>query len=274
METRSRQNAFTLVDLLVVIAIIAVLAAILFPVFAKAREKAGQRTCLSNERQLGLGLLQYQQDYNGYFPHGILPRRAPFQGIGWAGEIYPYVKSTGVYHCPDDPIVQNDVAGVTLYPVSYALNMGVVDDNHPTPFSKFDRPAKTVMLDEVQGAVGVNVTDPQENGSPAKSPIDFSDNLVWADAGNNPICCHASVWKYATGRMADVNHDKDSLDNDPAKSGGMEVPGPRHSGGANWLMADGHAEWLRGTAVATRYKPYHWQPDTTHPTVRAWMWPK
>ena len=58
------RRAFTLIELLVVIAIIAILAAILFPVFAKAREKARQSSCLSNTKQLALGMLQYTQDYD------------------------------------------------------------------------------------------------------------------------------------------------------------------------------------------------------------------
>ena len=62
------KRGFTLIELLVVIAIIAILAAILFPVFAKAREKARQTTCLSNVKQITLGILQYAQDYDERFP--------------------------------------------------------------------------------------------------------------------------------------------------------------------------------------------------------------
>ncbi len=66
---RYRKNAaFTLIELLVVIAIISILAAILFPVFAKAREKARQTSCLSNHKQIGLGLLQYLQDSDETYP--------------------------------------------------------------------------------------------------------------------------------------------------------------------------------------------------------------
>ena len=68
MSHRPRMGGFTLIELLVVIAIIAILAAILFPVFAKAREKARQISCLSNMKQLSLGFLQYAQDSDERFP--------------------------------------------------------------------------------------------------------------------------------------------------------------------------------------------------------------
>src|SRR5436853_6791160 len=66
--SRIRRRGFTLIELLVVIAIIAILAAILFPVFAQARNQARKTTCLSNTKQLGLGVLMYLQDYDEVFP--------------------------------------------------------------------------------------------------------------------------------------------------------------------------------------------------------------
>jgi prepilin-type N-terminal cleavage/methylation domain-containing protein/prepilin-type processing-associated H-X9-DG protein len=99
LSTKSRKG-FTLIELLVVIAIIAILAAILFPVFAKAREKARAISCLSNQKQIGLGILQYVQDNDEYYP--ISNGEDP-QGGNWAQQIYPYVKSLDVYKCPDNP---------------------------------------------------------------------------------------------------------------------------------------------------------------------------
>lgn len=114
-----QRNAFTLIELLVVIAIIAILAAILFPVFAAAREKARQTTCASNERQLSLAVIQYVQDYDEMFPivasqnfttlgppifrtDNAVDQGSPNDTYGWIECIYPYVKSTGVFICPDD----------------------------------------------------------------------------------------------------------------------------------------------------------------------------
>ena len=98
--SRKLGTAFTLIELLVVIAIIAILAAILFPVFAKAREKARQTSCMSNLKQLSLGALQYVQDNDEYFP--ALDNWMVSPPTIWASMIYPYVKSTGVYACPSD----------------------------------------------------------------------------------------------------------------------------------------------------------------------------
>ncbi len=103
-----KRRAFTLIELLVVIAIIAILAAILFPVFAKAREKARQASCQSDMKQLGLGILQYVQDNDETFPSTNIPNESDWSSMlnspatGWASQVYPYVKSTAVYHCPDD----------------------------------------------------------------------------------------------------------------------------------------------------------------------------
>ncbi len=267
---KSRRSGFTLIELLVVIAIIAILAAILFPVFAKAREKARQTADLSNIKQVGLGFLQYLQDYDELLPHGIFPGSGAYAGVGWAGEIYPYVKSAGVYHCPDDPNTQSVVAGVTLYPVSYALNLGVVDNNSkPVLLNDFANVTDIILLDEVQGSSGVNLTSPVEAGG-IKSPVDFSDNLTFADSNGNQACCDHNVYKYTIGRMGDRNHSPGSLD---SLNNGVETPGGRHSDGVNWLMVDGHAKWLRGTSVGTRYIGYHVQPDPAHPTIQAWMFP-
>lgn len=90
------RRGFTLIELLVVIAIIAILAAILFPVFARAREKARQTSCLSNIKQLGLGLNMYCQDYDErmcLWSPGV-------EGAGWTKVVQPYTKNLQLLYCP------------------------------------------------------------------------------------------------------------------------------------------------------------------------------
>jgi prepilin-type N-terminal cleavage/methylation domain-containing protein/prepilin-type processing-associated H-X9-DG protein len=94
-----KRGGFTLIELLVVIAIIAILAAILFPVFAKAREKARQASCQSNLKQLALGALMYAQDYDECLPMAFIGNPGgPY--VRWFELINPYVKNSQVMVCP------------------------------------------------------------------------------------------------------------------------------------------------------------------------------
>ncbi|MEA3402698.1 MAG: DUF1559 domain-containing protein [Armatimonadota bacterium] len=105
-----RRSGFTLIELLVVIAIIAILAAILFPVFARAREKARQSSCLSNVKQITLATLMYAEDYDEtlpmrYYNTGVsgailYPGGRTSAGMIWPCPIYPYVKNIQLFHCP------------------------------------------------------------------------------------------------------------------------------------------------------------------------------
>jgi prepilin-type N-terminal cleavage/methylation domain-containing protein len=90
---RQRRSGFTFIELITVIAIIAILAAILFPVFAQAREKARQTSCASNLHQIAMAMHLYAQDHNGRFP----PADDDFNPA------MPYIKNLAIFRCPSDP---------------------------------------------------------------------------------------------------------------------------------------------------------------------------
>ncbi len=127
-----QRRGFTLIELLVVIAIIAILAAILFPVFARARENARRASCMSNLKQIGLGILQYTQDYDEKLPLSAYATSKPFPNRPaesgsywlWWHMIYPYVKSEQIFNCPS---AGGDWSATGYYPSknSYGYNVNL-----------------------------------------------------------------------------------------------------------------------------------------------------
>lgn len=122
-----KKYGFTLIELLVVIAIIAILAAILFPVFAKAREKARQTSCISNLKQIGIAELQYAQDYDETLPLAV-------SLIGWRVYTYfdliqPYVKNTQLFRCPSDSVGEVDFTAIGAGRHCYCPNLRWVTGN-------------------------------------------------------------------------------------------------------------------------------------------------
>ena len=121
---QARLKGFTLIELLVVIAIIAILAAILFPVFARARDKAQQSACLSNVKQLTNALLMYCQDYDqtapfarGFYLGGVMY-------YPWMETIEPYVKNDQVFICP----MMKQYKNGNKFGYSYCVGMGAYHD--------------------------------------------------------------------------------------------------------------------------------------------------
>ena len=128
----SLRRGFTLIELLVVIAIIAILAAILFPVFAKARDRANTSACLNNMKQLGTALHTYLSDYDDCFPmdryqdeNHKVPGDLQGSKYNWRTSIYPYFKSTEVMRCPTNPEAKRFpklTEESKNYPISYSMN--------------------------------------------------------------------------------------------------------------------------------------------------------
>ncbi len=131
-QSPSLQKAFTLIELLVVIAIIAILAAILFPAFARARENARRASCQSNLKQIGLGIIQYVQDYDEQLPGYNTG------GLSWKVQLHPYVKSTQLYSCPSNSANKDDSDGNGLglvFKRSYAANANMNGMPGTAPFT-------------------------------------------------------------------------------------------------------------------------------------------
>lgn len=132
-RSRDQRKAFTLIELLVVIAIIAILAAILFPVFAKAREKARQISCLSNMKQIGMAIEMYPQDYDEYEVPQDNYYYTSDPNFGWWTELlYPYIKNDDVFKCPSNPNANqpNYPPSWSIPPtywISYATNRRIID---------------------------------------------------------------------------------------------------------------------------------------------------
>jgi len=240
VTTKSRTRyGFTLIELLVVIAIIAILAAILFPVFAKVREKARQTACLSNLKQIGLGEAQYEQDYDEQTTNGINPYGG---GQGWAGQVYPYVKSDNVFVCPDD------ISGVGG---SYGLNSNLAHGTGAAPptgtnIAAFTAPARTVLLFEVNNCTAWKPSTELALDQPyGASPVGAGNGAAYDPGGNNGPNNGpggSGNMQYATGEMHASQLNAHF----------MGIKG-RHNGGSNFLMADNHAKWFNPMSVASGY---------------------
>jgi prepilin-type N-terminal cleavage/methylation domain-containing protein/prepilin-type processing-associated H-X9-DG protein len=208
--TVGKRTGFTLIELLVVIAIIAILAAILFPVFARARENARRASCQSNLKQIGLGVMQYTQDYDEKYPlynNGVAPN-----GVGgWASVLQPYLRSTQIYQCPSEsngPNSDPTQTGYTDY--TYNLSLGWLNSAAaPMPPGPISQAALT------QSALTVMVLD---SGSQSA--------IGWA-TGASTNCSAATP---CTAGLAILY---------PASV-------VRHLDGANFAFADGHVKWYKG----------------------------
>lgn len=224
-----KKRGFTLIELLVVIAIIAILAAILFPVFAKAREKARQTSCLSNLRQLATATMAYLQDYDGtWIPNA--PDRA--DSAGWSthlaynapqAKLYPYIKNLQVFTCPS----RN-----SLFPYGSAAQPMIGALAYPPYFWG-------IAIEYGPNRIGSLGGGGEKVETTLVSP---TDTPAWADStyptGMGPTRCVAyprltypNACNYATYI--------------PTSGQDFTV----HNGGSNLCFFDGHAKWLNAQSI-------------------------
>lgn len=243
-DVRKMRKGFTLIELLVVIAIIAILAAILFPVFARAREKARQASCMSNLKQIGLALNMYGQDWDDMAP--ILTYEAEWgDGKGWTEAIYPYTKNEQIYRCPSVDgrytYCMNAAAMTAYNSGNPTLAWGAV--GHWAPFllngSRYDASEAVLVFDSIGGAIaGTGIehdSDPtNENQLALDRDPDGARSLTFA--GNDRV---------------------------------PEPGRPIHNEGNNILFADGHVKWMNG--VPSEYTGSGW-PDTAYWLITSCGW--
>jgi prepilin-type N-terminal cleavage/methylation domain-containing protein/prepilin-type processing-associated H-X9-DG protein len=249
------RRAFTLIELLVVIAIIAILAAILFPVFAQAKEAAKKSTCLSNIRQIGMGMMMYNNDNDDTMP-GLLAGVPPINGgtIAWMPydqQIAPYVKNWQIFGCPDDTAGGTPLSSIPFWDGSFrskaikrsygyigpigtveaagrdentGMSTGPYDLNVPRntgrTVTSFDAPAETLMM--VENWLDTSI-----------------DSWVGGGYGSAFIECDAAE---LAGRKVPPVQAPDFLPSWCPYSDQQRKAGRGHTGGSEYLFADGHVK--------------------------------
>jgi len=207
-----RGKGFTLIELLVVIAIIAILAAILFPVFARAREKARQTSCLNNVKSLALATLMYAGDYDERLP---LRWHSTDDHFGVPDQILPYVKNNQIFECPSwsdtspdhshiSPMSYTWPGGGPAHPESPCATCGATCGANYFPFDGY-RGVKLAVIEAPANCI-----------------------MIYEFEGNGGTDHDRGVHTFYEARSRDPNY-------------------ARHNDGNNYAFLDGHAKWLKET---------------------------
>lgn len=225
------RRAFTLIELLVVIAIIAILAAILFPVFAQAREKARQATCVSNGKQIAVGMMMYVQDYDEIFPQSWTsgqPQR-------WMHKFQPYTKNRQINDCPSFEVKGYQNAAGDIGGGAYAYNRQVFET---FPMAAIEEPAATIVFGD---AATINAPAAADDLVPSKWTVRTHADHDMAFNTKNP---HRNIcWRW--NASCDANS--------------YRRPVARHAGGSVFAFADGHAKWYKlEQIIGTPTAPIVW----------------
>ncbi len=225
------RSAFTLIELLVVISIIAILAAILFPVFGRARENARRSSCASNLKQIGLGLTQYLQDYDERMPNSAFGSAASDTNLSnykWMDAIFPYVKSEQLFVCPSDSNAKyvfqaNAPAAGTHDYGSYGQNGAyrLAGDAQTPPRSA----AYGVSLAQIASPAGTVWATDTDNREETNGSFGFS----WDNAASNPVISTNTRGQKRLDKIVE-----------------------RHLESSNVLFCDGHVKALKIDALAAQ----------------------
>ncbi|MBI5835355.1 MAG: DUF1559 domain-containing protein [Armatimonadetes bacterium] len=224
---RASHRAFTLIELLVVIAIIAILAAILFPVFAKAREKARQSSCSSNMKQIGLALKQYCQDYDEQHMPNWYGASVGGSWTTYMDMLNPYCKSAQVWSCPSAP---RDATGFGFTDGRVLASSYVWPCWVPYNYYGWNGVA---MLSGFPGTMGAAGWSGSYGGNVAMELSPHPSSAAWLVEG------YYVSWPVAGSAFGSASTVGFS-------SNGTDTRYYRHADGMNLLFIDGHVKWANG----------------------------
>ncbi len=276
-RSSSSTRGFTLIELLVVIAIIAILAAILFPVFGRARENARRSSCQSNMKQIGLGVMQYVQDYDERYPQAYFYKNnaGDTQGyVHWSGSTRPYLKSEQIFVCPSDPL--GGLLPTNPHDPTYSLAPSSPPRDAQVPRISYTANA-LIMPRKRSSTDGPNTVN--------SAQIDDTAGVIMVAEFANTIACvnDTSTGQETPGFKGKSHRPTHGITNNGAQTNlqsvaDMQIPTPRavtvttalqakaactaagysggghhisyaeyekHLGGSNYAFADGHVKWHR-----------------------------
>ncbi len=218
-----KRSAFTLVELVIVIVIIAVLSAILFPLITNARERGRKAACLSNQRQISTAWLMYSQDFDQRVVPWSVSGKSASDAFIWDRLIQPYQKNEDILQCPSTNAL-----------VSYSYSAGVGGASPSPPLrtlASLKNPKQTPIIADCAG-----YTD-KKNGR------GWSFSFIIPDERGG---VQARAINYGTFVNGEPTGERQwfappTTDRTEAAS----IKANSHGDGSNYIFADGHAKWMR-----------------------------
>jgi len=248
----SERKGFTLIELLVVIAIIAILAAILFPVFAQAKEAAKKATCVSNNKQIGLGIVLYANDFDDTLPMGSYLLAGMSAAVTLQDLTEPYLRvGSGSANRPDAPAARKETAFWTCPSMGINARPKAAGDPDPGPFPEpfYSKSASYIPNGNIMPTMHIAALARGwfPGGITTMTSLESSANVVLMAEGWGYIGTTAGDDWFSGCRGQEAGF--------PTLAGKILGRADnycagryRHNGGAVYSMADGHAKWFASPA--------------------------